>query len=70
MIDRIVVWVMTLKARVSEENGQDLTEYALITGGVAIALIAAVAIFSGAVGTWFEAMGGWFGSLSPIGGGS
>ena len=45
--------------------GQDLTEYALITGGVAIALIAAVAVFSGAIGAWFEAMGTWFSTLSP-----
>ena len=65
MIDRIVVWVMTLPARMREESGQDLTEYALITGGVAIALIAAVAVFSGAIGAWFEAMGTWFSTLSP-----
>jgi len=67
MIGRIVVWALTLKTRVSEEHGQDLTEYALITGGVAIALIAAVAVFSGAVGAWFEALGGWFGGLAPGG---
>ena len=68
MIERIAVWALTLKVRVSEEHGQDLTEYALITGGVAIALIAAVAVFSGAVGDWFEALGGWFGDLAPGGG--
>jgi len=68
MIDRIAVWALSLKARASDESGQDLTEYALITGGVAIALIAAVAVFSGAVGAWFEALGGWFSGLAPGGG--
>jgi len=66
MIDRIVVWAMSLKARVSEEHGQDLTEYALITGGVAIALIAAVLVFQLAVDDWFRDLGTWFGTLAPV----
>jgi len=70
MIDRIAVWALSLKARASDESGQDLTEYALITGGVAIALIVAVGVFSGAVDTWFRALGDWFGTIAPGGGGS
>lgn len=65
MIDRIVAWVLMLKARLSEERGQDLTEYALITGGIAIALVAAVAFFSGAVSTWFSDLAAWFNTLKP-----
>jgi len=33
-----------LRSLVKSERGQDLTEYALITGGVAIAAIVAVAL--------------------------
>ena len=65
MIDRIAVWALSLKARASDESGQDLTEYALITGGVAIFLITAVGIFSGAAEDWFEALAGWFADIAP-----
>jgi Flp pilus assembly pilin Flp len=51
MTDRITVWVLSAGARISsrlhDERGQDLMEYALITGGIAIALILAVALFTG-----------------------
>ena len=67
MIDRIVVWAMSLKARVSEEHGQDLTEYALLTGGIAIMLITAVGLFSGAFETWFGGMATWVEGLAPGG---
>jgi Flp pilus assembly pilin Flp len=66
MIDRIVVWVLTLPYRVREESGQDLTEYALITGGVAIAIVAAVALFSAAFTDWFTDIATWVGTLAPI----
>jgi len=70
VIDRIVVWALTLKTRVSEEHGQDLTEYALLTGGIAIMLVTAVGLFSGAFIAWFGAMQEWVAGLSPGGGGS
>lgn len=37
MIDRIVVWVLRLKS----ERGQDLIEYAMLSGLIAIILVAA-----------------------------
>jgi len=63
MIDRIVVWALRL---LKSERGQDLVEYALITGGVAIALIAAVLVFSTAVDAWFVALAGWFADIAPV----
>jgi len=65
MIDRIVVWALTLPARVREESGQDLTEYALLTGGIAILLITAVGLLSGDIGEWFARLGAWFDTLKP-----
>lgn len=49
MIDRIVVWVLTLKARLSEERGQDLLEYVLLGGMVALGILAAMIIFTPAL---------------------
>lgn len=48
------------------ERGQDLTEYALLTGLIAIGLITAVGLFSGAIDTWFGAVTTWFGTLAPV----
>jgi Flp pilus assembly pilin Flp len=62
MLDKLVVKLLTW---IHGESGQDLVEYGLLTGGVAIALIAAVAVFSGAAGTWFNHLGTWFGNLAP-----
>ena len=45
MIGRIVVWALRLKS----ERGQDVMEYALITGGIAIVLIVAILVFTGAI---------------------
>jgi Flp pilus assembly pilin Flp len=61
MIDRIVVWALRLK----EERGQDLVEYAVLTGTIAILVIAAAMVFSGAVSTWFGALATWFGTIGP-----
>ena len=47
MIDRIVVWALTLKARASEERGQDIMEYAILTGGIAVVLAVVLALFIG-----------------------
>jgi Flp pilus assembly pilin Flp len=65
MIDRIVVWALSLKARASEERGQDIMEYAILTGGIAIALFAALALFTDALDGWFTAMGDFFADISP-----
>ena len=54
-----------LRSLVKSERGQDLTEYALITGGVAIAAIIAVALLGTAFSTWFTDMATWVGSLTP-----
>jgi len=57
MIDRIVVWALTLKARASEERGQDLLEYALIGGVIAAAILAVGALLNGAVQDMFANIG-------------
>ena len=54
-----------LRSLVKSESGQDLTEYALITGGVAIAAVIAVALLGTAFSTWFTDMATWVGSLTP-----
>jgi Flp pilus assembly pilin Flp len=65
MIDRIVVWVMSLKARASEERGQDIMEYAIITGSIAVVLITAIGFFTGALTEWWTALGDFFGTIEP-----
>jgi len=54
MIGRIVVWALRLKS----ERGQDVMEYALITGGIAIVLILAVVIFTGEITNAFTTLKG------------
>jgi len=61
MIDRIVVWALRLR----DERGQDIMEYAILTGGIAIALLAALAYFTGDLQGWFTAMGDFFADISP-----
>ena len=54
MIDRIVVWVLRLKS----ERGQDVVEYAMLGGLIALAIIAVgVAFFSGAIEDMFTGIG-------------
>ena len=66
MLDKLVVWVLTLKMRASDERGQDLIEYGLLTGGIAVALVASVALFSGSMKSWFGDMANWVSnSLTP-----
>jgi len=65
MIDRIVVWALTLPYRVREERGQDLVEYALITGGVGLCLIAVTVLFKDAVAAWWTAAATEFGKILP-----
>jgi Flp pilus assembly pilin Flp len=65
MIDRIVVWALSLKTRASEERGQDIMEYAIITGSIAVVLIVAIAAFTGAITAWWTALGDFFGTIEP-----
>jgi len=61
MIARIVVWAL----RMREERGQDLVEYAVLTGSIAILVIAAALVFGGAVSTWFGELKTWFDTIGP-----
>ena len=65
MLDKLVVLALSLKAKLSRERGQDLVEYAVLTGSIAILVIAAAVIFGGAVSTWFGDLTTWFGSIGP-----
>jgi len=68
MIDRIVVWALTLKAQASEERGQDIMEYAILTGTIAVALAAGLLLFTGQLtgdGSFFDRLGDFMGKLVP-----
>jgi Flp pilus assembly pilin Flp len=65
MIDRIVVWALSLKTRASEERGQDIMEYAIITGSIAVVLVGSLLLFTDNLDGWFEAMGDFFATLVP-----
>jgi Flp pilus assembly pilin Flp len=57
--------IESLRSLVKSERGQDLVEYALLTGGIAIGLIVAVGAFSGALAVWFGDLKTWVEGLSP-----
>jgi Flp pilus assembly pilin Flp len=71
VIDRIVVWALRLKS----ERGQDIMEYAILTGGIAVALLVALAIFAGTgtgagivgtpLGDFFDRLGKFMDDLVP-----
>ena len=65
MIDKLVVKLLTLKMRLSDERGQDIMEYAILTGGIAIALVTALAFFTTKLDGWFTAVGNFFTQISP-----
>ena len=44
MIDRIVVWALTLRVRARSERGQDVMEYAILTGGIALVIAAVLLV--------------------------
>ena len=48
---RVYTAAQDLKVRLSEERGQDLLEYALLSGMVAIGILAAAVIFTPALRT-------------------
>jgi Flp pilus assembly pilin Flp len=49
---------MVFKMRLSDERGQDLVEYALLTGGIAIVLIVGVGLFATGLNKWFSDLAG------------
>jgi len=49
MIDRIVVWALTLRERASSERGQDVLEYAMLGGLIAMGILLIVGAFTGAL---------------------
>jgi len=59
MIDKLVVKLLVLKMWLSDDHGQDVMEYAIITGVVAVALIAALLIFTTAFTKFFTDLGAW-----------
>jgi len=54
MLLKAYVWWENLKARLRREDGQALTEYALIIVLVAVAVIAAIVTFRGAIENVFN----------------
>ena len=72
MIDRIVVWALTLRERARSEHGQDIMEYAILTGTIAAVLALALAFFVGSPVTgegplkgFFNDLGVFLGKLAP-----
>jgi Flp pilus assembly pilin Flp len=57
---------MSLKARAREERGQDLVEYAVLTGSIAILVIVGAGLFGVAVDDWFDKLTTWFGKIGPV----
>ena len=55
MLDKLVVKLMVFKMRLSDERGQDVMEYAILTGGIAVALVVALVLFTDNIGGFFNA---------------
>ena len=51
MLLYLYTWLMTRLPQ--KEEGQDLTEYALLVALIAIVVVAAVVIFGGQISSWF-----------------
>ena len=49
MLDKLVVKLLTLKMWLSDDHGQDLMEYAMLSGLVAMAILLIVTAFTGAL---------------------
>ena len=65
MIDKLVVKLLTLKMWLSDDHGQDIMEYAIITGSIAVVLIGSLLLFTNRLDGWFQAMGDFFTEISP-----
>ena len=59
MIDKLVVFVLSLKAKLSSERGQDLLEYAILSGTLALVVLVGVGLFATSMSDWFENFGEW-----------
>ena len=62
---RIYVYATDLLRRLQDERGQDLTEYAVITGSIAIGALAAAVLLGIAFGGWFTSLKDWVDTLAP-----
>ena len=56
-----------LKRAWSDEKGEDLTEYALIVGLVALAVIVGAGLLGGAFNTWYTNLASYVGGI-PVSG--
>ena len=54
-----------LKRMWADEKGEDLTEYALIVGLVALAVLIGAAALGGAFNTWYNDMASWVAGVAP-----
>jgi Flp pilus assembly pilin Flp len=65
MLDKLVVKLMVFKMRLSDERGQDVMEYAILTGGIAVVLVLALVFFTGGITGFFTRLGTFMGTLVP-----
>jgi Flp pilus assembly pilin Flp len=56
MLIYLYTWIMTHLPQ--KDEGQDLTEYALLVALIAIVVVAAVVIFGQAISSWFASLPG------------
>ena len=49
----------------SDERGEDVTEYALVVGLVALAAIIGMGLLGTALNDWMTALGGYVGGIAP-----
>jgi len=49
----------------TDERGEDVTEYALVVGLVALAAIFGMSMLGGALDTWMQALGTYVGTIEP-----
>ncbi len=57
MMDRINMYLLKLRGLVDDNKGQDMVEYALLAGFVAVAAGALLPAISGSISTIFSRMG-------------
>ena len=57
MLDKLVVKLLVLKMWLSDDHGQDVLEYSLIAGGVAIVLVVALLAFNAKITSAFAFLG-------------
>lgn len=64
MITQLSVYILILKSYFSEEEGQDLIEYALIAGLLALAAVAGLMAMSGTLETMWNNLSGALGEAA------